>query len=61
MALFDDPAFLYEHLAGAGLALAAAGIALSRLVLADPPYTLRGQNDEATVAETPNRPPAYSS
>ena len=53
MALSNGPKFLYGHSAGAALALrvAAANIALTKLVLADPPYTPRGQNDEAAVAE----------
>lgn len=53
MALSGGPTFLYGHSAGCALALraAAAGLALTKLVLADPPYTPRGQNDEAARTE----------
>ncbi len=53
MALAGAPAFLYGHSAGCALALRAAAErpAPARLVLADPPYTPRGPNDEAAEAE----------
>jgi pimeloyl-ACP methyl ester carboxylesterase len=48
-----EPVLVYGHSAGSALALraAAAGLTIRRLVLADPPYTPRGENDEAAKAE----------
>lgn len=48
-----EPVFMYGHSAGAALALraAAAGSRLTKLVLADAPYTPRGQHDAAAVAQ----------
>lgn len=53
MALASGPMYLYGHSAGAALALraAAAGLAITKLVLADPPYSPRGENDAAAIYE----------
>jgi thioesterase domain-containing protein len=53
MALANAPVSLYGHSAGCALALraAAAGLALTHLVLADPPYTPHGSSDETARAE----------
>jgi pimeloyl-ACP methyl ester carboxylesterase len=47
------PVFVYGHSAGAALALraAGAGLPIAKLVLADPPFTPHGQNDEAARAQ----------
>lgn len=47
------PVFVYGHSAGAALALRAAGggLPIARLVLADPPFTPHGENDEAARAQ----------
>jgi pimeloyl-ACP methyl ester carboxylesterase len=47
------PVFLYGHSAGSALALRAAalGLDVAKLVLADPPFTPRGEDDEAAKAE----------
>ena len=48
LAYCAPPAFVYGHSSGAALALraAAAGLPIRRLVLAEPPFTPRGENDE---------------
>jgi pimeloyl-ACP methyl ester carboxylesterase len=48
-----DAVYMYGHSAGSALALraAAAGLNITKLVLADPPYTPHGENDEAAKAE----------
>ena len=48
-----EPVFVYGHSAGSALALraAAAGLNIARLALADPPFTPRGEDDEAAKAE----------
>ena len=48
-----EPVFLYGHSAGSALAIrtAAAGLEIAKLAIADPPYTPRGENDEAAKAE----------
>ena len=48
-----ESVFLYGHSAGAALALraAAANSNILKLVLADPPYTPHGENDETAKAE----------
>ena len=47
------PVFVYGHSAGAALALraAAAGLGIAKLVLADPPFTPHGEQDEAARAQ----------
>jgi pimeloyl-ACP methyl ester carboxylesterase len=47
------PVFMYGHSAGSALALraAAGGLDIAKLALADPPFTPRGENDEAARAE----------
>lgn len=47
-----QPVYLYGHSAGSALALqaAAAGLDITKLALADPPYSPRGNNDEAARA-----------
>lgn len=47
------PVFVYGHSAGSALALraAAAGLEIAKLVLADPPFTPHGPDDEAAKAE----------
>jgi pimeloyl-ACP methyl ester carboxylesterase len=47
------PAFVYGHSAGSALALrgAASGLGISKLVLADPPFTPHSENDEVAKAE----------
>jgi pimeloyl-ACP methyl ester carboxylesterase len=48
------PVAVYGHSAGAALALraaAAGGLGIAGLVLADPPFTPHGENDEAARAE----------
>ena len=49
----EGPVFLYGHSAGSALALraAASGLDVAKLALADPPFTPRGENDEAARAE----------
>lgn len=46
------PVAVYGHSAGAALTLraAAAGLSIAKLVLADPPYTPHGENDEPARA-----------
>jgi pimeloyl-ACP methyl ester carboxylesterase len=46
------PVFVYGHSAGSALALraAATGPGIARLVLADPPFTPHGENDEVAKA-----------
>ena len=48
-----EPVFVYGHSAGSALALraAASGPGIGRLVLADPPFTPHGENDEVAKAE----------
>lgn len=48
-----EPVLMYGHSAGSALALraAASGLNISRLALADPPFTPRGENDAAAKAE----------
>jgi pimeloyl-ACP methyl ester carboxylesterase len=48
-----EPVFVYGHSAGSALALraAATGLNIAKLALADPPFTPRGENDEAAKAE----------
>lgn len=47
------PVFMYGHSAGSALVLraAAAGLDIAKLALADPPFTPRGEDDEAARAE----------
>jgi pimeloyl-ACP methyl ester carboxylesterase len=49
----EGPVSVYGHSAGAALALraAAGGLPIATLVLADPPFTPHGENDEAARAE----------
>lgn len=49
----EGPVFLYGHSAGSALALraAAAGLEVAKLILADPPFTPRGEHDEAAKTE----------
>jgi pimeloyl-ACP methyl ester carboxylesterase len=54
--LIDDakePVYLYGHSAGSALALraAAAGLNITKLVLADPPFTPHGENGEVAKAQ----------
>lgn len=44
---------LYGHSAGSALALnvAASGVPVANLILADPPYTSRGDNDKQNIAQ----------
>jgi pimeloyl-ACP methyl ester carboxylesterase len=53
IAYAKEPVFLYGHSAGSALAIrtAAAGLEIAKLALADPPYTPRGEHDEAAKAE----------
>jgi pimeloyl-ACP methyl ester carboxylesterase len=53
IAYAKEPVLVYGHSAGSALALraAASGSDIARLVLADPPFTPRGENDEAAKAE----------
>jgi len=53
VALAEGPVFVYGHSAGSALALraAAAGLEISSLALADPPFAPRGYDDEAARAE----------
>jgi pimeloyl-ACP methyl ester carboxylesterase len=48
-----EPVFVYGHSAGSALALRAAAAVpgIGRLVLADPPFTPHGENDEVAKAE----------
>ena len=48
-----ERAFVYGHSAGSALAIRAAadGLDIGKLVLADPPFTPRGDDDEAAKAE----------
>ena len=49
----EGPVLMYGHSAGSALALraAASGLDIAKLALADPPFTPRGENDEAAKAE----------
>jgi pimeloyl-ACP methyl ester carboxylesterase len=49
----EEPALVYGHSAGSALALraAASGLNIAKLALADPPFTPRGEDDEAAKAE----------
>lgn len=49
----NAPVFMYGHSAGSALALraAASGLDVARLALADPPFTPRGEDDEAARTE----------
>lgn len=51
--LAGGPVILYGHSAGSALALqaSASGIPVASLVLADPPYTPRGDSDKQNAAE----------
>lgn len=51
--LAKEPVVLYGHSAGSALALrgAAAGLHVAKLILVDPPFTPRGESDEAARAE----------
>jgi pimeloyl-ACP methyl ester carboxylesterase len=53
IAYAKEPVFMYGHSAGSALALraAASGLDIAKLVLADPPFMPRGENDEAAKAE----------
>lgn len=53
IAYAKEPVLMYGHSAGSALALraAAAGLEIAKLVLADPPYTPHGENDQAAKAE----------
>jgi pimeloyl-ACP methyl ester carboxylesterase len=48
-----EPVYMYGHSAGSALALraTAAGLNITKLALADPPYTPHGENDEAAKAQ----------
>ena len=49
----EEPMLVYGHSAGSALALraAASGLDIAKLALADPPFTPRGEDDEAAKAE----------
>ena len=49
----EEPVLVYGHSAGSALALraAASGLDIAKLALADPPFTPRGEDDEAAKAE----------
>jgi pimeloyl-ACP methyl ester carboxylesterase len=49
----EEPVLVYGHSAGLALALraAASGLDIAKLALADPPFTPRGEDDEAAKAE----------
>jgi pimeloyl-ACP methyl ester carboxylesterase len=53
IAYANEPVLMYGHSAGSALALraAASGLDIAKLALADPPFTPRGENDEAAKAE----------
>ena len=53
IAYANEPVFMYGHSAGSALALraAAAGLNITKLALADPPFTPRGEHDEVAKAE----------
>jgi pimeloyl-ACP methyl ester carboxylesterase len=53
VAYAEEPVLLYGHSAGSALALraAASGLDVTKLALADPPFTPRGENDGAAKAE----------
>jgi pimeloyl-ACP methyl ester carboxylesterase len=53
IAYAEAPVFLYGHSAGSALAIraAASGLDIAKLALADPPFTPRGENNEAAKAE----------
>lgn len=49
----EEPVLVYGHSAGSALALraAASGLDIAKQALADPPFTPRGEDDEAAKAE----------
>jgi pimeloyl-ACP methyl ester carboxylesterase len=53
IAYAKEPVLMYGHSAGSALALraAASGLDIARLALADPPFTPRGEDEEAAKAE----------
>jgi pimeloyl-ACP methyl ester carboxylesterase len=53
IAYAKEPVLVYGHSAGSALALraAASGLDIARLALADPPFTPRGEDEEAAKAE----------
>lgn len=53
IAYANEPVFMYGHSAGSALALRAAATSLNitKLALADPPFTPRSKDDEAAKAE----------
>jgi pimeloyl-ACP methyl ester carboxylesterase len=53
IAYANESVCIYGHSAGSALALraAAAGLNIAKLALADPPFTLHGNDDEANKAE----------
>jgi pimeloyl-ACP methyl ester carboxylesterase len=53
IAYAKEPVLMYGHSAGSALALraAASGLDIAKLALADPPFTPRGESDEAAKAE----------